>query len=180
MKRQSLIKLLETYRSRWSEESETCDRYLDFVSRNADCFERKLQEGHVTGSAWIVNAAGSHVLLTHHRKLGQWFQLGGHADGEADIAKVAMIEAREESGLEDICFVSPELFDVDIHLIPALSKDPAHYHYDARFALQTKGSDNFTVSEESLDLAWVEIGKIADYTKEESMLRMARKWLSKK
>ncbi len=162
MIRQPLIALLE--------------RYLDFVSRNPDCFERSLQEGHVTGSAWIVDTVGTHVLLTHHRKLGQWFQLGGHADGEPDVAKVAMQEAREESGLAELRFVSDEIFDIDIHLIPARKGDPEHYHYDVRFALQSVGADDFTVSEESLDLAWVELEKLTDFTTEESMLRMARKW----
>lgn len=176
MRRQPLIALLETYRSRWPDESATCERYLEFVSRNPDCFERSLQEGHVTGSAWIVNTAGTHVLLTHHRKLGQWFQLGGHADGETDVGKVAMAEAREESGLAELRFVNDEIFDIDIHLIPARKSDPEHYHYDVRFALQAVGSDAFAVSEESLDLAWVELDKLSDYTTEESMLRMARKW----
>ncbi|MDQ8185748.1 NUDIX hydrolase [Pelagicoccus sp. SDUM812002] len=176
MKRQPLIALLETYRSLWADESEACDRYLEFVSRNPDCFERSLREGHVTGSAWIVNTAGTHVLLTHHRKLGQWFQLGGHADGESDVAKVAMLEAREESGLAGLQFVSDEIFDIDIHLIPARKSDPEHYHYDVRFALQSMVSDAYTVSEESLNLAWVELANLTEYTTEESMLRMARKW----
>lgn len=176
MNRQPLIDLLECYRARWSDERKTCERYLEFVSRNPDCFERSLEEGHVTGSAWIVNHAGTHVLLTHHRKLGQWFQLGGHADGESDVAKVAMQEAREESGLSELRFVSDQIFDIDIHLIPARKSDPEHFHYDVRFALQSVGSDAFTVSEESLDLAWVELASLADYTTEESMLRMARKW----
>ncbi len=179
MKRQPLIALLETYRARWTDERETCERYIDFVSRNADCFERSLQEGHVTGSAWIVNTAGSHVLLTHHRKLGQWFQLGGHADGETDVAKVAMQEAREESGLPELEFVSDDIFDIDIHLIPARKSDPEHYHYDVRFVMRSVGSDVFEVSEESLDLAWVALAKLTDYTTEESMLRMARKWRSR-
>ncbi len=176
MKRQPLVALLETYKARWNDEHETCDRYLDFVSRNPDCFERSLEEGHVTGSAWLVNIAGSHVLLTHHRKLGQWFQLGGHADGEANVTKVAMAEAREESGLEGLRFVSDEIFDIDIHLIPARKGEAAHYHYDVRFALQAVGSDAFSVSEESFDLAWVELANLEEYTREESMLRMARKW----
>lgn len=176
MKRKPLIALLERYRYRWKDEAETCERFIEFVSRNPDCFERSLEEGHITGSAWIVNTAGTHVLLTHHRKLGQWFQLGGHADGEPDVTRVAMQEAREESGLAELRFVSSEIFDLDIHLIPARRSDPEHYHYDVRFALQSVGSDAFTVSEESLDLAWVELMKLADYTTEESMLRMARKW----
>ncbi|NER51236.1 MAG: NUDIX hydrolase [Symploca sp. SIO1A3] len=176
MKRKPLIGLLEAYASRWIEEKQTCDRFLEFVRRNPDCFERWLAEGHVTGSAWLVNKAGTHVLLTHHRKLGAWFQLGGHADGESDVAKVALQEAHEESGLGDLHLLDDAIFDIDIHLIPARKTDPDHYHFDVRFIVRAMGSEAFEVGEESLDLAWVEIESISDFTTETSMLRMARKW----
>ena len=68
------------------------------------------------------------------------------------------------------------VFDLDIHEIPARKQDPAHFHFDVRFALQVTGSEQFRVSPESLDLAWVPIAQLSDYTDEESMLRMARKW----
>ncbi|MBK1879612.1 NUDIX hydrolase [Pelagicoccus mobilis] len=176
MKRKALIELLEGYAARWPGESETCERFLEFVRRNEDCFERSLQEGHVTGSAWLVNRAGTHVLLTHHRKLGAWFQLGGHADGESDVSRVALQEALEESGLSELSLLDEAIFDIDIHLIPARKADPDHYHFDVRFVVQATGSEAFQVSEESLDLAWVEIDSISDFTEEVSMLRMAGKW----
>ena len=64
-----------------------------------DCFERSCVPGHVTGSAWLVSHDRSRFLLTHHRKLGRWLQLGGHSDGDPDTAQVALREAREESGI---------------------------------------------------------------------------------
>src|SRR5215510_11521790 len=90
-----------------------------FVAANPNCFERSLQIGHVTGSAWIVDLDRTHALLTHHRKLNKWLQLGGHADGDPDILRVALREAREESNLDAIRPVSENIFDVDIHVIPA-------------------------------------------------------------
>jgi 8-oxo-dGTP pyrophosphatase MutT (NUDIX family) len=115
------------------------------------------------------------VLLTHHRKLGRWLQLGGHSDGDPDTLGVAQTEASEESGL---CVrpLSEAVFDLDVHEIPARKGDPAHWHFDVRFALQVTGSEDFRVSGESLDLAWVPIDRLGEYTDEASMLRMARKW----
>ena len=153
-------------------------RYVDFVTNHSDCFQRSLSVGHVTGSAWLVNQAGSHVLLTHHRKLDIWVQLGGHADGHSDVFAVARQEAEEESGIKTFKAVSPAIFDLDIHLIPARKNDPEHYHYDARFAFQTTDSDQFSISDESHDLAWVEIARLGEKTQEDSMLRMADKWLT--
>ena len=171
-----LIDLLSEYLSSWPQEASTVSAYMTFVQSHDDCFERTLLVGHVTGSAWLVNAAGTHVLLTHHRKLNKWFQLGGHADGHSDVLKVALREAREESGIESIDVVTPKLFDIDIHEIPARKNEPAHLHYDARFAFRVSGSETFAVSEESHALAWVKISEIDQHTIEASMLRMADKW----
>jgi len=167
--------LLGDYGLRHPEELALVDRFRGFVEANERCFERDLWAGHVTGSAWLVNAARDAVLLTHHRKLGRWLQLGGHSDGNPDSLAVALTEAREESGL-DVAALSPVVFDLDIHEIPARKQDPAHFHFDVRFALTVTGAEAFRVSAESLDLAWVPIARLADYTDEESMLRMARKW----
>ena len=173
--RQPLLTLLENYRSHYPAESAMTSRYIDFVEANEDCFERTLSIGHVTGSAFLIDSACERVLLTHHRKLDRWLQPGGHADGDTDVAAVGLKEAEEESGLEAISFFTPELLDVDIHAIPARKKEPEHFHYDCRFLLRSSGSDEFVVSDESHDLAWVPFGDIRQYTDEESILRMLKK-----
>ncbi len=172
----NLIDLLQAYQGFYPDESRTVTRYLEFVSNHPDCFERTQLKGHVTGSAWLVNTTGTHVLLTHHRKLNKWLQLGGHADGNSNVLEVALMEAREESGIDQIQSLGTQLFDIDIHEIPARKNDPAHLHYDARFALQVTGNNTFTLSDESNALEWVEIPQLSKYTSETSMLRMADKW----
>jgi 8-oxo-dGTP pyrophosphatase MutT (NUDIX family) len=171
-----LVQLLKNYRSLWPREANTVSTYISFVESHVDCFERSQLSGHVTGSAWLVNDVGTHVLLTHHKKLNKWFQLGGHADGHSDVLEVALKEAREESGIDQISTVSSELFDIDIHEIPATKDEPAHLHYDSRFALQVSDTDKFTVSDESHALAWIKIRELDQLTDEMSMLRMADKW----
>ena len=177
MHRSDLLQKLAVYQKQWPEEQATVLRFIDFVKENSDCFERSLSIGHVTGSAWVVNCSGTHVLLTHHKKLDKWLQLGGHADGDSNILRAALREVQEESGLEAFEPVSQEIFDVDIHQIPARKSDAAHDHHDIRFAVRAVGSDEYIVSDESHDLAWVEIQNLAHFTDEPSMLRMARKWL---
>lgn len=149
-------------------------RLRGFVMDNPGCFERSLGIGHVTGSAWVLDKTRGRVLLTHHKKLDIWVQLGGHADGESDVAAVAMREAREESGISQIELLMPDIFDIDIHLIPARGDEPEHYHYDCRFALVADTAE-YVVSEESHDLAWIRLGEVARYTTEESMMRMVGK-----
>lgn len=175
MHREPLLALIDDYAARHPGEDTLVARFVAFVRQHDRCFERDLWAGHVTGSAWLVNRARDAVLLTHHRKLGRWLQLGGHSDGNPEALDVARAEAEEESGLV-VDPLSTQIFDLDIHEIPARREDPAHFHFDVRFAFVVRDSETFAVSAESLALAWVPIARLSDYTDEESMLRMARKW----
>jgi len=178
MHRKLLLDQLSVYQATHTDEADTVERFIRFVASQPECFERSLAIGHITGSAWIVTPDGSEVLLTHHRKLDRWLQLGGHADGDPDVVAVALKEAREESGLEDFELVGDGIFDLDIHPIPARKNEPEHLHYDVRYVFRANGHTDFTVSEESHDLRWVPIDEVQTLTTEESMLRMVRKWQS--
>ena len=150
-----------------------------FVETEQSCFDRTLQIGHVTGSAWIVDRSHTKALLTHHLKLDRWLQLGGHADGDPDVLRVAMREAREESGIEHIRPVSEAIFDVDVHPIPARGMEPRHLHYDVRFLLEADSEAPLVISGESKDLAWMSLTEIAHVTTERSISRMVTKSLER-
>ncbi len=150
---------------------------LRFAATHDDCLLRSCVPGHLTGSAWIVTPDRAHVLLTHHRKLDKWLQLGGHADGDGDLLAVALREAREESGLTRLRVVSAEIFDLDRHWIPPRKVDPGHFHYDLRFIFEADRDEPLAISSESKDLAWVELGRVLALNPEESMARMVRKTL---
>ena len=148
---------------------------IAFVTAQPDCLRRTCIPGHLTGSAWIVSPDRSGVLLTHHRKLDKWLQLGGHADGDPDLLAVALREGREESGLASLRVVSADVFDLDRHWIPPRRSDPGHDHYDLRFLLEADPREPLTCSSESKDLAWVELDRVTALNSEESMARMVRK-----
>lgn len=153
--------------------------FADFARMHADGFERSCRSGHFTGSAWLVSADGSRVLLTHHRKLGRWLQLGGHADGDPDLAAVALREAEEESGLSGLQ-VEPAIFDLDRHWIPERGAEPGHWHYDVRYVVRATAGEDFAVGPESLALAWCGIAALAaDADADPSLARMAARWLAR-
>lgn len=173
--RRALCGLITEYAGHFPEEAVTCERLLQFVQSHADCFSRTCVPGHVTSSAWLFDTAGERVLLTHHKKLDIWVQLGGHMEGESSVLDSALREAREESGIDGIGVCSDALFDIDIHEIPARGKDPAHLHYDCRFVLQTLSTDEFVLTQESHELRWVNVAEVSALTEEESVVRMVRK-----
>ena len=130
------------------------DRILAFVAEHpTNAHRRECLHGHLTGSALVLDAACERALLTHHKKLDRWLQLGGHADGEANLVRVAFDEACEESGIEGLA-IHPVPFDVDIHTIPARRGEPEHLHLDVRFIVRAPAQAAFEVSDESHDLGW--------------------------
>lgn len=140
---------------------------IAFVRRHPDCFGRTNAEGHLTGSAFVVDPTGTRLLLTHHRKLDRWLQLGGHGEPqEHDPADTALREAAEESGLDDLRFHGERRpLDVDVHRIPARGDEPAHDHLDLRYLLVAPRPEAIAQSEESHALrwfTWAEVDHLAD------------------
>lgn len=174
--RNALCEQLLEYMQRHPERRDTAEQILQFVVGEPTCFERSHAAGHITGSAWLLNPTGDKALLTLHRKLDKWLQPGGHADGDPDTLRVALREATEESGIEGITPVSPAIYDVDVHLIPAHpTGGPAHLHYDVRYLLRAP-HERFVISHESKALAWFsarELGELCPPT-DDSVLRLAK------
>lgn len=175
-----LHRSLHEYARRWPDEAATVEHFVELLGDLPNVpFSRERLAGHFTGSAWLVDRTGTRVLLTHHRKLGRWLQLGGHADGDVDLGRVALKEAEEESGLRDLA-LEPGVFDLDRHWIPERGEVPAHWHYDVRFVVRAGDDETFVVSEESLDLAWRTIQELADDpASDDSVRRMSTKWLAR-
>ncbi|QDK79459.1 NUDIX hydrolase [Spirosoma sp. KCTC 42546] len=180
MHRQLLLQLLQQHSPADPNEQAMNQATIAFVEQYPDCFERSLLIGHITGSAWIVSPDRTQTLLIHHRKLDRWLQPGGHADGDPDVAAVALREAQEETGLTSLRLLmpadgTPAIFDVDVHQIPARHDVPEHLHYDIRFLLEADPDEPFGVSDEIKNIQWFSLEMVDNYTDSESILRLIRK-----
>jgi len=173
--REPILELLRGHAVVDAQEAAMLERITGFVEREPACGERSTCEGHLTGSAWILDLSTRKVLLLHHAKLDRWLQPGGHADGDLDLQRVARREAEEETGLTGLRSLGDGIFDVDVHWIPERREDPGHWHFDMRFCFLADSRQPLTVSTESHALAWVPLDRVSDYTQEESVLRMVRK-----
>ena len=176
---QALAAARADYRQRWPSEAATVARFEDLLGEGSRGFARERLAGHFTASAWLVAADGLRTLLTHHRKLGLWLQLGGHADGDTDLPRAALTEAEEESGLPGLRLADRAIFDLDRHWIPEHKGVPPHWHYDVRYVVRAGEVEDFVVSDESHALAWRDIAALAqDATADASVRRMAQKWMA--
>ena len=129
------------------------DDVVAFVRRHAVAAHRSNATGHLTGSALVVDAAGERTLLMLHRKLGRWFQPGGHADGDTNLPAVALREAQEETGIDALAVVVPAI-DVDVHRVEPPRETP-HLHLDTRYLVLAPPGAAEHANEESLALRWV-------------------------
>jgi 8-oxo-dGTP pyrophosphatase MutT (NUDIX family) len=144
------------------------------------CERSHFAPGHFTASAFVLSPDRRDLILIHHKKLGIWVQPGGHVEAtDADLASAARREVAEEVGLGELDAFAHggALFDVDIHAIPARKSEPAHEHFDARFAFVARTRD-FTRTEEVADVRWVPLERLSEVTTDESVLRAARKLIA--
>jgi len=138
-------------------------------------FDRALAPGHITASAWILDPDRLRAVLLHHRKLDRWLQLGGHLDGDPDVRRSALREAREESGLRTLRFIDEAIYDIDVHRIPARGTEPEHDHYDVRFALEADPREPLMRNAESHDVRWIALTDLEAYAIDDSVRRLAAK-----
>jgi len=170
---------LRDYCPTYKEEIWFCTRMQNLITRYPhQCFNRDLALGHFTASAFIVDQKFNKAVLVHHKKLNRWLQPGGHADGNQNLLQVAIKEANEETGLYDLRLCKGTFFDLDIHLIPANTKEQAHFHYDVRYLFIADENRPLAVSEESHDVQWISFGAIQKtFGYGQSLCRMMEKSL---
>ena len=136
-------------------------KFFELTALEPGALDRSTTPGHLTGSALVFNHDATQTLLMFHTKLQRWLQPGGHADGEANLARVALKEATEETGIEGLEIVDPAI-DLDIHNVAKEGQDPV-WHYDVRFIVFAPAGARPVGNHESQDIKWVGLEELDDY-----------------
>ena len=174
----SLREQLTGYQPTGETEAGFLARMLELTEHGAACERTHFEPGHFTASAFVLSPDKRDVVLIHHKKLGIWVQPGGHVEEtDSDLASAARREVLEEVGLAELePFPAGDsaLFDIDIHDIPARKTEPAHQHFDVRFAFVARTRD-LRQSEEVTDLRWVPLGEVERMGSDASVMRAVHK-----
>ncbi|MEU2545299.1 NUDIX hydrolase [Streptomyces roseolus] len=146
----------------YEDQPELRELYLEHLAAHPDGMYKPCSAGHLTGSALVIDPARGRVLLTLHKKLGLWLQMGGHCEeGDPTVEAVALREAAEESGIPGLTLLPGGPVRLDRHPIPA----PCNWHLDVQYAALAPAEAVARISEESLDLKWFaydEVAAVAD------------------
>ncbi|MGA5035664.1 NUDIX hydrolase [Streptomyces capoamus] len=149
-------------------QAELRQAYLDHLAAHPDGLWKACPAGHLTASALVVAPERGQVLLTLHRKLRMWLQMGGHCEpGDPTLAAAALREATEESGIAGLTPLPGGPVRLDRHAIPA----PCHWHFDVQYAVLAPPGAVHEISDESLDLRWYAYDEVAGVA-DESVVRL--------
>lgn len=137
------------------------EAFLGFLAARPDACQRSCAPGHITASAIVLDAAGEHMLLTLHPRVGAWLQLGGHCEpSDRRLAGAALREAVEESGIAGLV-IEPEPVHVDVHPITCSLGVPTR-HFDVRYLVRAPVGAQPVRSAESLELQWWPVDALPD------------------
>lgn len=149
---------------------------LAFVDAHPDALHRSCLEGHLTGSAMVVDPGTRRFLFMFHAKVRRWLQPGGHADGDGALPGVALREAEEETGIAGLQVVVPAI-DVDVHLFEAAGEHP-HLHFDVRYLVLAPEGAVASGNHESHGLRWAGIEELDALDLDPGTHRLARSALT--
>lgn len=158
MNREDLIKQIEEYIP-YNEQEETDRKQILRCLKEEDIFCRTNYLAHMTSSAWVVNEMRTKVLMAYHNIYNSWSWLGGHADGEEDLLKVAVREVKEESGLIQVRPLSGKIYSLEVLTVDGHEKRGAyvgsHLHLNVTYLLEAEENAPLSSKEdENSGVAW--------------------------
>lgn len=147
---------------------------LDLLEKERNIFTRDNKIAHFTASSWVINEDRSKILMIHHNIYNSWSWTGGHADGEENLLKVAISEAKEETGLKIIKPLSQNIFSIEILTVNGHIKNnkyiSAHLHLNVTYLLEANDRDRLSVkSDENSGVKWVKIDDVENISNEANM-----------
>lgn len=168
-------------------EQETMDKELimEAIDNYDNILTRQNVVMHITSSGYIVNKNRDKVLMIYHKIYDSWAWTGGHADGDSDLLRVAIKEAKEETGLKNVKSLCKDIFSLDVLTVDGHIKRgkyvSSHLHLNVTYLLEADEDEELIVNEdETKGVKWLPIDELGSYCSEPYMVRMVYNKLNEK
>ena len=180
-----LMDALNRFRPCNEQEETDKNQILSLLSGGQDLYTRDNPVAHLTASSWVVSPDRKQVLLIYHNLYRSWAWMGGHADGDRDLCRVALRETREESGLQDLTLVSPDIFSLESLTVDGHEKRgkfvSSHLHLNVTYLLEADPRQPIRVKpDENSGVAWFPVEEVAGKVSEPWMMQRIYSKLMKK
>ena len=180
-----LLDALNRFRPCNEQEETDKKQILSLLSSGQDLYTRDNPVAHLTASSWVVSPDRKQVLLIYHNLYRSWAWMGGHADGDRDLCRVALRETREESGLQDLTLVSPDIFSLESLTVDGHEKRgkyvSSHLHLNVTYLLEADPRQPIRVKpDENSGVAWFPVEEVAGKVSEPWMMQRIYSKLMKK
>ena len=180
-----LVDALNRFRPCNEQEETDKNQILSLLSGGQDLYTRDNPVAHLTASSWVVSPDRKQVLLVYHNLYRSWAGMGGHADGDRDLCRVALRETREESGLQDLTLVSPDIFSLESLTVDGHEKRgkfvSSHLHLNVTYLLEADPRQPIRVKpDENSGVAWFPVEEVAGKVSEPWMMQRIYSKLMKK
>ena len=180
-----LLDALNRFRPCNEQEETDKKQILSLLSSEQDLYTRDNPVAHLTASSWVVSPDRKQVLLIYHNLYRSWAWMGGHADGDRDLCRVALRETREESGLQDLTLVSPDIFSLESLTVDGHEKRgkfvSSHLHLNVTYLLEADPRQPIRVKpDENSGVAWFPVEEVAGKVSEPWMMQRIYSKLMKK
>ena len=180
-----LLDALNRFRPCNEQEETDKKQILSLLSSEQDLYTRDNPVAHLTASSWVVSPDRKQVLLVYHNLYRSWAWMGGHADGDRDLCRVALRETREESGLQDLTLVSPDIFSLESLTVDGHEKRgkfvSSHLHLNVTYLLEADPRQPIRIKpDENSGVAWFPVEEVAGKVSEPWMMQRIYSKLMKK
>ena len=171
-----LFSALHAYHPWNEQECQDLTELLSLLKNDVDLYHRENTAAHLTASAWVVSPDRKQVLLVYHNLYRSWAWMGGHADGDRDLCRVALRETREESGLQDLTLVNPDIFSLESLTVDGHEKRgkfvSSHLHLNVTYLLEADPRQPIRVKpDENSGVAWFPVEEVTGKVSEPWMMQ---------
>lgn len=144
---------------------------LSYINDFDDVLTRQNQYGHFTSSAFVLNKERTKILMIYHKIYNSWAWVGGHSDGDSDLLYVAMKEAKEETGIQNVTPILNDIYSLEIITVNGHEKRGkyvgSHVHLNVTYLLEADETEEIHIQEdENSGVKWVAIDKILEASSE--------------